>query len=277
MVKQPEARWVEFDRDLELGRAEDLGWALGYVSWGDSDSPLAPDICASAELSLPLEQSWSVVFVACLVRGWLPVDDRASELIGEFLPHSESEEGRVILHLIASLEASSDPRLNLMPPISGSVWPRLDARASLSWALSSQADGLITIPDAVRNFARSAMSMPSDSQSKSPPIPKEHLPGFKSKSANALFTMFLALSYTTWGFRDSEDAEALLNHLKELLKQRPADHHLDPFQLAVIKEAETMQAGQFANIITNANQVFTTKSNVGKRAKQISLGRAQTS
>jgi hypothetical protein len=261
---------VDFDRDLEFGRAEDLSWALGYVSWGDPDSQLAPDICASAELTLPLEQTWSVVFVACLLRGWLPMDEQACDLIGEFLPSSESKEGRVILDLIASLEASSDPRLNLMPPISGSVWPRLGAWDALSWALSAEDDGLITMPDAVRSFARSTTTdMPPSSR----PVAREHLVEFRSKSANALFIMFLAVCYARWDLRTAQSADDCLEDIQLELKARRNDDRLDDFQRGVIRQALEMQAGQFRNIVANAEKLFSEKANpLNKTGARQSLG-----
>lgn len=278
MVNQPEARWADLERDLGLDRAEDLAWALGYASWGDPDISLARDMSTVTGLDLPLNQTWSVVFLACVLRGWLPDDEQASERIGAFLPSSESEEARSIQSLIGRIEASSDPRLELMPAISGSVWPRVDPRNALSWALSSEvADKLIAMPEVVRAFAQStAGSVPPNGPLSPRTISKEDVDAFKSKSANALFTMFLALSYTAWGARELEDHEALLKHLKKLLEQRPADAHLDSFQLAVVREAEAMQEGQFSNILRNAEVMFTRKSKVMKAARAISLGRAQT-
>ena len=276
-MKQRESGSADMDYDSYLGRADDLSWALGYVSWGDPEKPLGTDLSSATKLDVSLKQSWSVVFVACLLRGWLPQDDRTCETIGEFLPLSEANEGRAIQNLIDRIQASSDPRLELSPAISGSIWPRVDAYNALEWAVSSDADELVEMTDAVRDLARAATRTVS---SKAPmirrPLGKDELAEFKPKSANALFTMFLALTYTTWGASDLEDSDAVLEHIKGLLKERQPDRELEPFQLAIIRKAENMQPGQFAKILANAKQLFTAKSNIGKDAKAISLGRAQT-
>jgi hypothetical protein len=275
LAKHSEARWVELDRDPEFGRARDLGGAIGSASWNDKHSRLGADLSNAAELDLALEQSWSVVFLACLVRGWLPPDERACETIGDFLPLSENAEGRAIQNLISWLEASSDPRLELAPPLSGSRWPRVDARSALSWALSAERDGRIALTDAVRTFARNS-DMTSAGPRQAQPIAKDQLQAFRAKSANAVFTMFLALSYTGWGVRHFEDAHALLEHLKTILREGPGDQHLDPHQLAVVQQARAMKPGQFEAIFEHARDLFSNKSNVRKQAEKNSLDRAQT-
>jgi len=260
-MTQHKADRADLGDDFNLGRADDLSWSLGYASWGDPDPrlSLASDLSAVTSPNLPLDQSWSVIFAACVLRGWRPKDEQASEKIGEFLPISEGVEGRRISNLAALLEASLDPRLETSPPISGSRWPRVDPRGTLSWALGPEARDFVALPDAVENLA-SAVATGTGSP-RSAKVPPQELSQFRAKSSNALFTMFLAISYANGDLKTPEQIEGYLDHIKEKLRAGRARDGLDEFQRQVIREALGMSLERFANIIANAESLYTTKAN----------------
>ena len=254
-----------------LGRAKDLSWSLGYASWGDSDPrlSLASDLSGETNPSLPLDQSWSVIFAACVLRGWRPKDEQASEKIGEFLPISEGIEGRRISNLAAVLEASLDPRLETSPPISGSRWPRVDPRGTLSWALGPEARDLVDLPDAIETIGRNlAAGSGSGAPAKVAAVPREDLGEFRSKSANALFTMFLAMSYARSDLTTAEAVDAYLDDIHLELREAVATDGRDEFQRSVIRKALQIPPGQFRQIIANAQQLYTNKANPLTKARR---------
>lgn len=261
--------------DPDLGRAKDLSWALAQSSWGDLSNRLGADLSKRKELALPLNRSWSVIYAACLFRGWLPPSERACEAIGELLSWTDTNEGRRLSELVARIEASSDPRLALQEGISGSVWRRVDPYGALSWAQSDEVDELVILTPAVRSLARTAAAMKTTAGRTRPKAQqKEPAPVFRAKSVNPLFTVFLALAYTSWGYRTLDDAEDVVEHLRQELKKGPSHEHLDEFQLSVVTLALELSDERLQGIFKNAEELFSHKATVSKRTKKIRNERA---
>jgi len=179
---------------------------------------------------------------------------------------SRAVEAAKLRELVARIEASRDPRLEMHRAISGSRWPRIDALDALHWALDGGADDLVDLYPALRACEPHIEGERTSVTKGLASLSKDDRKDFNPKSAGALFTVFLGLCYR-WGYKHDEDIDAVLKHIRSQL-EGPNDD-LPHFQQAVVAEALLLSDERVGNIMKNARTLFSKKTRVAKEEAKL--------